>query len=174
MEKITGCALLSTSLTALLFDLRSGRIPNAIPAASVLAALIARISLQGPGVLGSALAGLFLPFALLFPLFRLGMTGAGDVKLLMALGSWLSVPALLRLLFLSLVFGGLFSLLLMLRRGNLRTRFRYFLTYLRSLPGRSGRVRYVERGALPKDAGIRLAVPVFFGVLITAGGMILC
>jgi prepilin peptidase CpaA len=42
----------------------------------------------GAGGLGAALAGTFLAFGLLIPLYAIGGMGAGDVKMTMGFGSW--------------------------------------------------------------------------------------
>jgi prepilin peptidase CpaA len=56
--------------------------------------------------------GVFLVFALLF---HFGMMGGGDVKLLAALALWLPVGAVLNLLVIMSIVGGLLTLVMMLR-----------------------------------------------------------
>jgi prepilin peptidase CpaA len=73
---------------ALACDLRTRRIPNAIPLAAALAAL-AWHALPGGAGLATSAGGLALGALLLLAPFALGGMGGGDVKLLGALGAWL-------------------------------------------------------------------------------------
>ncbi len=57
--------------------------------------------------------------ALVLPGYALGFTGAGDVKLLAAVGALLAFPAALFAALLSLIFGGVLSVLISLWRHNL-------------------------------------------------------
>jgi prepilin peptidase CpaA len=57
--------------------------------------------------------------ALVLPGYTLGFTGAGDVKLLAAVGALLALPGALYAALLSLVLGGVLSVLLSLWRRNL-------------------------------------------------------
>ena len=76
-------------------DLRDGRIPNALTFGSLALALIVHGLLpQGLGWT-HALLGLLAGGAVFFPFFALGGMGAGDVKLMAALGAWMGwQPAL--------------------------------------------------------------------------------
>jgi len=88
--------LLALVLTAAFYDLRWRRIPNWLVAAGMLLglglnALLADFSIFGAvagagGWLG-ALKGFGVAFAVYFPLYLLRAMGAGDVKLMMAIGA---------------------------------------------------------------------------------------
>src|SRR4029079_5546272 len=70
-------------------DLRDSRIPNALTFGSLALALIVHGLLpQGQGW-AHALLRLLAGGAVFFPFFALGGMGAGDVKLMGALGAWL-------------------------------------------------------------------------------------
>jgi len=71
-----------------------------------------------PGLLLS-LGGMLVAAALVVPGYALGFTGAGDVKLLAAVGALLGLPAALYAALLSLVLGGILSILLSVWRRNL-------------------------------------------------------
>jgi len=71
------------------FDLRTRRIPNVLTlSAAALAVVFHSLASGWNGALFSAF-GLVLGLAIFFPLFILRGMGAGDVKLLGALGAWL-------------------------------------------------------------------------------------
>ena len=92
------------------WDLRTRRIPNGLTLPVLVGALCLHSALHaGQGLLLS-LAGAAAAGALLVPGYVLRFTGAGDVKLLMAVGALLSFPAALVAGLLSLVVGGLLGL----------------------------------------------------------------
>ncbi|WP_057830567.1 A24 family peptidase [Colwellia sp. TT2012] len=92
-------------LSALYFDLRYQRIPNKLCLAGLLAALALQAYISQWYGLGQALLGAGLALALLLPAFYFRFLGAGDVKLMIAVGA-LSGPTLL---FWSLVYGIIFG-----------------------------------------------------------------
>jgi prepilin peptidase CpaA len=122
---IAGCASLAALLCgAVLFDLRSRRIPNRLVLVGIglafalhaVATISASHSLAGHQW-WAPLAGLGTGFAVLLPLHLLRAMGAGDVKLMAMVGSFIGAPAVLNAALCTLVAGGLLSLLFMLGRG---------------------------------------------------------
>src|SRR5262245_35930403 len=69
--------------------LRTRRIPNALTFLAMVGALLFHGVTGGVTALGWSLAGCFLGLALFLPMFVLRGMGAGDVKLLAAIGAWL-------------------------------------------------------------------------------------
>ena len=83
--------VLCVSLIGAITDLRSGRIPNFLTMPILLAGATWAVWLCGPAGLADALLGCLLlatPYVLLF-VFAGG--GAGDAKLMGAIGAWLGV-----------------------------------------------------------------------------------
>lgn len=79
--------VLIVACAAGIIDLRSRRIPNWLAAAGLVAALLTRFYAEGaPGLL-TASKGLGLAVLIYFPLWLLRAMGAGDVKLMAALGA---------------------------------------------------------------------------------------
>lgn len=89
MMTVPEWAVLGVSAGACLTDLRTRRIPNVLTFAAAGAALVFAGVTGGWAGLGLALAGWAVGCALFLPFFLLGGMGAGDVKLLAALGAWL-------------------------------------------------------------------------------------
>jgi prepilin peptidase CpaA len=83
------------TLVALVWDVRTRRIPNALTVSAFLAALVFHTVAQGWAGLGLALGGFAAGFGLLFVLWLVGGGGGGDVKLMGALGAWLGAPVVL-------------------------------------------------------------------------------
>jgi prepilin peptidase CpaA len=101
------------------WDLRHRRIPNALTLPAVLVALCLNFAANGGTGLLLSLTGMLAAAALVLPGYALGFTGAGDVKLLAAVGAFLSFPAAVLAALLSLVLGGVLSILISIRRRNL-------------------------------------------------------
>jgi prepilin peptidase CpaA len=101
--------------TACWFDVRTRRIPNRLtfPAAA-LGMMAATVAHGGPGALASAV-GLVVGLGLFFPLFVLKGLGAGDVKLMGALGAWLGSSVVLGVAFYTALAGGVLAIVLMVR-----------------------------------------------------------
>jgi prepilin peptidase CpaA len=115
---IAGGAVLLCGAAAWL-DLRHRRIPNALTLPAVAVALSLHLASNGgTGLLLSA-AGMLVAAAVVLPGYALGFTGAGDVKLLAAVGAFLSFPTAAFAALLSLVLGGVLSILISIRRRNL-------------------------------------------------------
>ena len=102
-------------------DLRAHRVPNPLTLGIALLGLtLAAFRATPVGVTG-ALAGLGVGLALMLPGHVIGATGAGDVKLFAALGTFLG-PARIGMAFIYMALaGGAIALAIARRRGRLRT-----------------------------------------------------
>ena len=74
---------------ACITDLRARRIPNVLTFGATIGALVFHLVVAGVGGLAESAGGWMLGAALFFPMFALRGMGAGDVKLLAAVGAWL-------------------------------------------------------------------------------------
>lgn len=81
-------------LAATATDLRAHRIPNLISLGGLLLALLMAATGFGATGLVPALIGMAIGFLLLLPMYAKGAMGAGDVKLMMAVGAFVGGPAL--------------------------------------------------------------------------------
>jgi prepilin peptidase CpaA len=92
-------AALGASLVAAIWDIRTHRIPNWLTFPFLLGGLAVAIATGGWAGLGNAAAGCLLMGVPCFLLFVFGGGGAGDAKMMGALGAWIgfsnAVPALL-------------------------------------------------------------------------------
>jgi prepilin peptidase CpaA len=115
-----GCAVL-TVVAACVTDVSTSRIPNVLTFAA--AALALGFHALAPGGLGMTHAGLGLMvgLAVFFPLFALGAMGAGDVKLMAAIGAWIGWKSIVMVALYGSVAGGVLALVVALRRSYLRT-----------------------------------------------------
>jgi prepilin peptidase CpaA len=149
-------------------DVRSRRIPNVLTFGGAAAGLMFHAAFPaGSGLLPAAegwLAGavvLFIPFAL-------GGLGAGDVKLLAALGAWLGPSEIIRAAMYAALAGGVLALVVALARGYLRTALSNIWLLLShwSVVG----IGPVHELSLEGSTGPRLAyaIPIFVGLVVTA------
>ena len=102
------------ALAASACDLRTRRIPNALTFGAAAAALVASAWSGGSASAAQSAQGWLLGLALWFPLFALGGMGAGDVKLLAAIGAWLGPPLVLFAALYSAVAGAILALAVVL------------------------------------------------------------
>jgi prepilin peptidase CpaA len=132
MEQLSAAAF-AVSLLGGVNDLLTRKIPNWLTFTAMAVGLAAQAWLMGtPGLLDGAL-GLGLGFALFFPVYALGYMGAGDVKLLMAVGAWVGWSDCLKIAVGSIVIGAAYALIEITLRGRLPAVIRSTYSFLRAL-----------------------------------------
>jgi prepilin peptidase CpaA len=100
-------------------DCLSYRIPNWITLPALLTGIAYFSLARGYDGFLFSLSGALTGFALLFIPYVIGGSGAGDVKLMAAVGSFLGPKGVFVVFLVSCVFGGVYALLLMASRGML-------------------------------------------------------
>jgi prepilin peptidase CpaA len=155
------------ALVAVAWDVATRRIPNALTFGAALAALVAHAYIGGWTGLGMAAVGWAAGVALFFPVFALGGMGAGDVKLLGAVGAWLGPVAAVWVALYAGIAGGLMGLIVAGFSGYLvqaLTNVWSLLMYWRIVG-----LKPAPELTLSTHKGPRLAyaVPVFAGVMVT-------
>jgi prepilin peptidase CpaA len=119
-ELIRTIAVLSVASLAVVFDVRTRRIPNLLNFVAALAALAFAFLETGVQGTMTAAGAWLVGVALFFPFFALGGMGGGDVKLLAALAAWLGpMDAVYLAIFASLA-GGVAAALVALVHGYAR------------------------------------------------------
>lgn len=155
-------------VTAAIYDVRYRRIPNWL----VLAGLVAGVSMSfaffgGSGLLAS-LKGALLAFGIYLPLFALRAMGAGDLKLMVAIGAFTGPSSWIVIFAITAILGGLLALALLLYRGQLQKTLQNVLIITAELSHL--RAPYHRKPEL--DVGHSSAVRLPHGVSI-AGGTLL-
>ena len=105
------------------WDLATRRIPNVLTFGAALAALFVHGWIAGWSGVGTSLAGWAVGFAFFFPFFALGGMGAGDVKLLAALGAWVGPAAVVWVALFTGIAGGGIALVVAAGSGYLKQAF---------------------------------------------------
>jgi prepilin peptidase CpaA len=149
------------------FDVRTRRIPNWLTFPAALIGLVATTAFHsGPGTVASV-SGFFVGLAIFFPLFFLKGLGAGDVKLMGALGAWLGASVIFGVAFYTALAGGVFGLALILRHryGGQAARNLYLLIMHWRVFG----IRPLDSLTLETAAGPKLpyALPIAAGLALT-------
>jgi len=156
-------------LCAAVYDVRYRRIPNWLSVVGVLAGLALNGFLdQGrPGLFVSSMLGLAIAFGLYFVLYALRAMGAGDVKLMAAVGAVVGWPNWFGIFIVTAVIGGVMALILVVARGRLRKTFWNVAFILSELRG--GRPAYMRREELdvknPKSLGLPHGAVIAVGTL---------
>lgn len=165
-EAVVTVIALAVGLVACVTDVQSRRIPNVLTFGAAGAALA--VHAFGGGVDGAlrAAGGWAVGTLLFLPFFALGGMGAGDVKLLAALGAWLGPREIFWVAIYASMAGGVLAVVVALAHGYLATavkNLRNLLTYWalvgpRPVPGVT-----LEESKAPRLA---YAIPIFAGTVV--------
>ena len=154
-------------LAAVVFDVRTRRIPNVLTLGGAAAALAYAAHAGGAAGAGAAFAGWVLGAAFFFPFFALGGMGAGDVKLVAAFGAWLGPADTVPLAIFASIAGGVFAVVVSLATGYLRQAM--FNLGLMVVQWRASGLKPVPGLTLGDTRSPRLAyaIPITIGALCT-------
>jgi prepilin peptidase CpaA len=152
---------------ACISDLRTRRIPNALTMSGAGAALLFHLVTAGWSAAGSSLAGFFVGAILFFPMFALRGMGAGDVKLLAAVGAWLGPGQIAIVALATSIAGGVLAVVVALAYGYLSRALSNL--YLLLMHWRVAGVRPLPAVTLEETRGPRLAYafPIAIGTVVT-------
>lgn len=157
--------LLVLLIASVFFDLTRNKIPNALVFPFWFISPLLHFFLSGASGLGSSLAGLGVAFAVSLPFWLLKWMGAGDVKLIAAVGALLGWPLALPMLAGVGISGAFLALITLGFKGALgRTVERYSASLTLSIAQR--KIVFIE--AQGKDASIQLP----YAVAIAAGSLV--
>jgi prepilin peptidase CpaA len=104
---------------AAVYDLRFRRIPNWLVLSGLLLGLALNTFVFQWGGARASLLGIVLAFLIYFPLYLLRGMGAGDVKLMAAIGAIVGPSNWFGIFILSALLGGVFAVIFLLARGKL-------------------------------------------------------
>jgi prepilin peptidase CpaA len=135
MEFFQPIFLSALLLTAAAIDLHTQRIPNLIVYPSMLIALTYNTIMNGTGGLIYSAGGIAIGTALLIVPYLLGGMGAGDAKLMGAIGGFLGAKGVLIAFLLTAVVGGIYALIVIFVyrsafRGFFRKQFNKLLNFI--------------------------------------------
>lgn len=151
-----------------IYDVRERRIPNRITFPALLAGIALHAMFGGWAGLANSLGAALLGGGIFLMLYLAGGLGAGDVKLMAAVGCFVGVDLLPSTLLWTVGFGAVASLGVALYRGRLLQTFRNVAEIV-THHGRKGIVPHPELN-LANEATLRLpyALPVAAGCAVVA------
>lgn len=113
------CALLC-ALTGAAYDIKSRRVPNFLTGPALLFGLALHVSFGGWRDLASAASAALICGSIFLIFYLAGGMGAGDVKLIVAVGCVAGLPRAGHLLILTALAGGVMAVVLVLARGRVK------------------------------------------------------
>jgi prepilin peptidase CpaA len=160
--------VIALAIVAASTDIVSRRIPNLLIVVGLVSALAVQLALHG-ALSGGAiwLGGVLTGFGLLLPFYLMRGMAAGDVKLMLMLGAWLGPVAAVDIAVNTFVIGGVWSLAIVLMRGQL-VRVVGNLAAQLAVPSRAAS----GASAAPEPATTRESVgSIPYGVAVAVGTM---
>jgi prepilin peptidase CpaA len=146
---------------AALDDVRHRRIPNHLTVPALAIAFATHAVFGGREGLLDSLTGMAIAGGVLLPGWLMGWMGAGDVKLVAAVGAWLGLPGAVFAVLGSLIAGGIVSVVIAVRQGALKRTLHTAMSLGLWSLARAGR----SAVAPPLTTGIRFP----FAVAVLAG-----
>jgi prepilin peptidase CpaA len=162
--------LLILVLTAAIYDVRYRRIPNWLTSAGVLLGIATNTFLAFDGVerwsgLILSVEGLLAGFFAYLLLYLIRAMGAGDVKLMAAVGAMVGPRDWFGIFLITAILGGIMALILVLARKRLKKTF-FNLSFIVD-EMRHGRPAYMRNEELDVKSGKSLGLP--HGAVIAVG-----
>lgn len=170
MKDIQIMSLVFISLMAVLIDMSTGKIPNGLIFTGIIWAGTYQVFANGTAGVILFLGGVSLPLIVFSSLYYFRMIGAGDIKLLCVAGGFLGPTACFSCIVSSILFGGMISLILMIRHHNFYQQFKYLSDYIDHYSNDKKWTPYLA--GTSENARFCFSIPVFLGILCQIGGMI--
>ena len=157
------------SAVAVWMDMKDASVDNGWILVSFISGILLQIVEKGAKGSLVFLTGAAVPVLLLGILFIFRMIGAGDIKLLCALGGFLGPRTIMECMFYSLLAGAGISLAILISTGGLRQRILYLYQYMKEFYC-TGEIRPYYRKGMEYPENFHFTVPIFLSVLLYAGG----
>ena len=145
LDQLSIFSLLAMLAVAIYFDVRTERIPNWLIAAGTVVALTFHAVNSGTFGVLTSVGGLFIAMAILLPFYIAGVMGAGDVKLMAAVGAFTGMPLALLAVGFALGVGVLEAIAILVLRGTGRQTWERYRQMGRTILA-TGRIVYIRPG----------------------------
>ena len=154
---------------ACVYDYGWRRIPNFLVLVCFLTGLGRTYLKQGLGRAGIYLAAVVTVMCILYPAFKIGVLGAGDVKLFAVCAGYFPVGKIGEFLFMSLGLAAVAAVFKIGKERSWKKCIDRFASYMEQLAGGEWRL-YIEDERERRAAGICLAGPMLGSALLYWGG----
>lgn len=152
-------------ITAVVYDIRFQIIPNFLTLSSMAIAIFFYTLIQGPQGFLMSVGGAGLGIALMLIPYLMGGMGAGDAKLMGAVGGLLGPKGVVIAFLLTALVGGVYALGVLVRYGGVRetlTRYGQMLKVFFM----TGKVNYVPPSANETKPRMRYGIAIALGTMI--------
>lgn len=126
-----------------------------------------------------SIPGILFPIIILFPMYKIGVIGAGDIKLFSMIGFYFTFMETIFCIFTAFVLGAVFSVISMVRYENFTERMTYLFSYIKECFFKGHFLYYYsnlnENSAIDtgeRKTKINLAIPICLSVLLHVGGVL--
>lgn len=162
-------------IVAVLMDFKYDRIDNGWIVLGIWLGIFFHMRVNGWHGIAGIFISMLLPFLLLYPVYRIGGLGAGDVKLFVMTGAFLPGKRVLYVLACAFIVGAVFSLAKLVSEGNFKERIHYFYSYLLDVV-LSGKWKLYGENEIQdyenyKRNKIHFALPICISVMLGMGGL---
>lgn len=158
-------------VAACVFDYFTRRIPNWIIFLICFVGLFFGFREQRIAGMLAYSGKMVFTMAVYYPLFMIGVLGAGDVKLIGVVAGSLPHEKILFFSFYFMLIAAIFSLIKVLKQKNLMKRAKILLCYLRAVITGGSLLPYPAEASLSMEGRICLSGPVLFAWLLYLGGI---
>ena len=165
IEKLSFLFLIGILTLASINDLFYKRIPNWLTLSSLLFGIILQSAFRGYDGLIFSLQGIGIGFAIPFLIYLVGGFGAGDVKLMAAVGSFVGPKEIFIIFILSSLLSGLWAIILLIFHGFF---FHTLKRYYRILKGLFFTRQLMYIPPLPGEKGLKIR----FGIMAALGTLV--
>ncbi len=162
-------------IAAVFMDFKNDRIANGWIVFGTLTGAAFRIGENGLYGVCSAAVAMFLSICILYPVYKINGLGAGDVKLFLMIGSFVTIQQMLRIIIVSFLIGAVFSIGKLISEANFKERMQYLFSYMCDVLRERQWKLYGDN--LKEDHGkvtgnkIHFALPVCISVMFILGGI---
>lgn len=153
-------------LPASLSDLYYYKVSNVVICIGLTLGLLYRLEMEGILGLIPWVIGILVPFFLCFILYLFRMAGAADIKLFSVIGSLYSVKFCFKVMAVSLLIGGLLSIMKLIYCRNGYKRFSYFIRYMKRIVQTKRIEPYYVRSEQGEDGVIPFVVAISLAYML--------
>lgn len=159
---------LAVIVAGVIADIKVHKIPNKLILCGLVAGILYKIFGIGDLDIADCLS-MLIPFVLLYPIFCLGMLGAGDIKFMCMMAVVMKPMEVLYFLLFSFGFGAVWAGVKIFREKSLRRRFQYLKAYVENLALTGTGEKYFSKEQGYQDT-ISFALPIALSFLVYLGG----
>jgi prepilin peptidase CpaA len=158
--------LTAVLIAAAFQDVRFRKIPNWLTLSTATAAILGYTLLRGSEGLLFSLSGALVGVALMILPYILGGMGAGDAKLMGAVGAILGARGVFNAFLCAALIGGVYAIIVLISNGLLRKALSRYWLMLRTLAA-SRKFTYVPPSMAEEKPRLRYGIAIALGTLIS-------